>query len=104
MYAIMRDRGMQYKVEQGQLLDLALLDDIEPGSTIEFDEILLVGGTDTPRVGDPTVNGACVRAHVVGEVKGEKIIVFRYRNKKRFRRRTGHRQRYTRVQIAEIVA
>lgn len=103
MYAIVRDRGMQYRVEQGQHVDLALLESAEPGSEIKLDEVLLVSGTETVQVGSPLIEGASVRARVVGTIKGEKILVFRYRNKKRFRRRKGHRQQYTRVQIDEIV-
>ncbi len=102
MYAIVRDRGMQYRVEQGKTIDLALLD-AEPGSEIELDEVLLVGDTDDVKVGTPLVEGARVRAQVVGDVKGKKIVVFRYRNKKRYRRRVGHRQQYTRVKIDEIM-
>jgi large subunit ribosomal protein L21 len=93
---------MQYRVEQGTTLDVALLD-AEPGSTIELDEVLLVSDDDNVKVGTPLVSGAKVRAEVVGERKGEKILVFRYRNKKRFRRRKGHRQQYTRIKIDEIV-
>jgi len=102
MYAIVRDRGMQYRIEQGKTIDVALLD-VEQGSEIELDEVLLIGNTDEVKVGSPLVAGAKVRAQVLGEVKGEKIIVFRYRNKKRYRRRTGHRQHYTRIKISEIV-
>ncbi len=102
MYAIVRDRGMQYRVEQGQTVDIALME-AEKGHQVEFDEILLVGNDDSTRVGSPLVEGARVRAEVVDNVKGKKIIVFRYRNKKRYRRRTGHRQQYTRVKIQEIV-
>jgi large subunit ribosomal protein L21 len=94
---------MQYRVEQGQMVDIALLD-AEPGSKIELEEVLFVGDTDTSKVGSPLVDGARVRAEVVGDVKGEKILVFRYRNKKRFRRRKGHRQQYTRIKIDEILA
>jgi large subunit ribosomal protein L21 len=93
---------MQYRVEQGKTLDVALLD-AEPGSTIELDEVLLVSDDGNVKVGTPLVSGAKVRAEVVGEQKGEKILVFRYRNKKRFRRRKGHRQQYTRIKIDEIV-
>ncbi|NJM06563.1 50S ribosomal protein L21 [Candidatus Gracilibacteria bacterium] len=103
MYAIIRDRGMQYRVEQGQTLTVDLMD-AEPGSTIELNEVLLIGGSDEVKVGVPLVDGAKVTAEVLGMVKGEKIIVFRYRNKKRYRRRTGHRQRYTQIKINEIVA
>ena len=102
MYAIVRDRGAQYRVEEGQLLVVAQMD-IEPGAEVTFDEVLMIGG-DEPRIGAPTVANAQVRAEVVGEARGEKIIVFKYRNKKRYRRRTGHRQDYTRLAIKEIVA
>ncbi len=102
MYAIIRDRGAQYRVEEGQLLDVALLD-LDAGAVIELDEVLMIGG-DEPRIGAPLVEGARVRAEVVGEARGEKIVVFKYRNKKRYRRRTGHRQDYTRLAIKEIVA
>jgi large subunit ribosomal protein L21 len=88
VYAVVRDRGAQYRVEEGQTLDVALMD-AEPGAEVSFDEVLLVGGTDDP---------------IVGETNGEKIIVFKYRNKKRYRRRTGHRQHYTRLSIKEIRA
>ena len=102
MYAIVRDRGAQYRVEEGQLLDVALLD-LEAGAQVELGEVLMIGG-DEPRIGAPLVEGARVRAEVVGEARGEKIVVFKYRNKKRYRRRTGHRQDYTRLAIKEIVA
>ncbi|RRR77147.1 MAG: 50S ribosomal protein L21 [Candidatus Viridilinea halotolerans] len=104
MYAIIRDRGMQYRVEQGQVLMLDLIERAEAGSEIELGEVLLVGDGESVKVGAPLVSGAKVLAEVLGEKKGEKIIVFRYRNKKRYRRRTGHRQRYTQVKINEIVA
>ncbi len=102
MYAIVRDRGAQYRVEEGQFLDVALLD-LEEGAEVELGEVLMIGG-DEPRIGAPLVEGARVRAEVVGEARGEKIVVFKYRNKKRYRRRTGHRQDYTRLAIKEIVA
>ena len=102
MYAIVRDRGAQYRVEEGQLLDVALMN-LEAGAEVELGEVLMVGG-DVPRIGAPLVEGARVRAEVVGDARGEKIVVFKYRNKKRYRRRTGHRQDYTRLAIKEIVA
>lgn len=103
MYAIIRDRGMQYRVEAGQILDIALVEEAEPGSEIELAEVLLVGGEQTV-VGAPLVDGAKVVAKVLGEAKGDKLIVFKYKNKKRYRRRTGHRQQYTRIAISEIIA
>jgi large subunit ribosomal protein L21 len=104
VYAIIRDRGMQYRVEQGQVLTIDLIESAETGSQIELGEVLLVGDGETVKVGTPLVRGAMVRAEVLSEQKGEKIIVFRYRNKKRYRRRTGHRQRYTQIKINEIIA
>jgi large subunit ribosomal protein L21 len=95
---------MQYRVEQGQVLVIDLLDEAEPGSQIELGEVLLVGDGESVKVGSPLLSGALVRAEVLGEKKGEKIVIFRYRNKKRYRRRTGHRQRYTQIKISEIVA
>jgi large subunit ribosomal protein L21 len=92
---------MQYRVEEGQTVEIALLN-AEPGSQVELGEVLLVGGGDRILVGAPLVSGAKVLAKVLGDVKGEKVVVFRYKNKKRYRRRTGHRQKYTRIAISEI--
>jgi len=93
---------MQYRVEPDQTVRVDLLE-VEPGSAIELNEVLLIGDGDEVKVGTPLVAGATVRAEVLGDIKGEKIIVFKYRNKKRYRRRTGHRQKYTRIKIREIV-
>ena len=103
MYAIIRDRGTQYRVEEGQVVQVALLDS-EPGSQIELGEVLMIGGGDQTKVGAPLVEGAKVLAKVVGNVKGDKIIVFKYRPKKRIRVRRGHRQYITRLQIESINA
>jgi len=93
---------MQYRVEEGQVVEVARLD-AEPGSQVELAEVLLIGGADQTLVGAPLVAGAKVLGRVLGDVKGDKIVVFRYKNKKRYRRRTGHRQNYTRIAISEIV-
>ena len=103
MYAVVRDRGAQYRVEQGQTLDVALMD-AEPGTEVVLDEVLLVGDTDDVKIGAPLVANARVVAEVVGEARGEKIVVFKYKRKKRYRRRTGHRQDYTRLAIKAIEA
>ncbi len=103
MYAVIRDRGAQYRVEEGQTVDVALMD-AEPGSQITLDEVLMIGGTDDVKIGAPLVANASVVAEVVGEARGEKIVVFKYKRKKRYRRRTGHRQDYTRIAIKEIRA
>lgn len=104
MYAIIRDRGMQYRVEKGQVLTIDLIEEAESGSTIELGEVLLVGDGNGTRVGSPVLSGVKVQAEVIGEKKGDKIVIFRYRNKKRYRRRTGHRQRYTQIRISDIIA
>jgi large subunit ribosomal protein L21 len=101
VYAIIRDRGQQYRVEPGQTLQIAL-SGAEAGSTIELNEVLMVGG-DNPIIGSPLVAGAVVKATVGEMIKGEKIVVFRYKAKARYRRRTGHRQRYTEITINDIV-
>jgi large subunit ribosomal protein L21 len=100
---VVRDRGAQYRVEQGQTLDVALMD-AEPGTEVVLAEVLLVGDTDDVKIGAPLVANARVVAEVVGEARGEKIIVFKYKRKKRYRRRTGHRQDYTRLAIKAIEA
>jgi len=102
VYAIIRDRGMQYRVEEGQVVELALMD-AEIGSQVELGEVLMIGGSDKVTVGSPLVSGAKVVGKVLGTAKGDKIVVFKYKNKKRYRRRTGHRQQYTRVSISQIV-
>ena len=101
MYAIIRDRGMQYRVQEGQVLDIALQSEAAAGSEIVLNEVLLVGGVQTV-VGAPLVAGAQVTVKVVGLVQDDKIVVFRYKSKKRYRRRTGHRQDLTRVQVTKI--
>ena len=101
MYAIVASGGRQYRVEPGQRLDVQKLP-AEAGTEIALDQVLLIGDGETITVGQPTVSGARVLADVVGEVKGRKIIVFKYKNKVRYRRKTGHRQRYLRLQIKEI--
>lgn len=101
MYAIIRDRGTQYRVEPGETLNIALMD-AAPGSELELGEVLLIGG-DQVRVGAPTVVGARVRAQVIGTQAGDKLVIFHYQNKKRRRVRTGHRQDYTRIKISEIL-
>lgn len=100
MYAIVQTGGHQYRVAAGDLIDVDLID-ADEGDAVELDQVLMVGG-DAVRIGSPFVEGALVKATVVGEAKGKKLTVLRYRNKSRYRRRTGHRQKYTRLQIDDI--
>jgi large subunit ribosomal protein L21 len=101
MYAVIKTGGKQYRVATNDVISVERLEG-EPGGTIEFDEVLLVGG-DNPQVGAPTVAGAKVMATVLEQGKGPKIIVFKKRRRKNFRRRTGHRQLQTVVRIADIM-
>jgi len=102
VYAIIATGGKQYRVEPGQRLEVEKLT-AEAGSQIDLGQVLLIGDGDTVTVGQPTVAGARVVASVLGEVKGKKIIIFKYKNKVRYRRKTGHRQRYSRLVIKDIV-
>ena len=102
-YAIIETGGKQYRVSVGDRLAVEKLD-VEPGSDIVFDRVLLVGGNGSTAVGTPLVSGASVSAQVENQFRGEKIIVFKYKAKKRYRRRNGHRQSLTRVAITGISA
>jgi len=102
VYAIVATGGKQYRVEPGQRLEIELLD-VESGTQVDLGEVLLICDGETITVGQPTVPGARVVADVLGEAKGKKIIVFKYKNKVRYRRKTGHRQHYSRVLVRDIV-
>ncbi len=101
MYAVIEDRGRQYRVAEG---DVVRIDrrDAEPGEAITFDRVLLVSGDDGVQVGKPAVDGASVSAVVEGEVKGRKVVTMHFRRRKDSRTRTGHRQKYTAVRIESI--
>jgi large subunit ribosomal protein L21 len=102
MYAIVQSGGHQYRVAQGDTIEIQRLE-APAGAPVEFREVLLVGG-DTVRTGTPFVEGAVVRATVVGETRGPKLTVFKYKPKNRYRIKTGHRQRHTQVMIDAIEA
>ena len=102
IYAIIETGGKQYKVTPKQTIEVERLD-IPEDATVEFDKVLFIGDGENTLIGHPTVEGAKVRATSLGEAKGDKIIVFKYKPKVRYRRKTGHRQIYTRLAIAEIV-
>ena len=104
MYAIVETGGKQYRVQPGDTIAVERLA-AEPGEVLDLDRVLLVGGNgDTQaRVGSPGVAGAVVRAEVVEHGRGEKVIVFRYKSKVRYRRKTGHRQALTRLRITDIL-
>jgi large subunit ribosomal protein L21 len=102
VYAIIQTGGHQYRVAVGDQLDVEKLP-VEPGTEITLDQVLLVSDDrDQVTVGTPTVSGAVVRALVVDQHRGEKIVVFKYKPKKRYRRKMGHRQDLTRLAIQGI--
>jgi len=101
MYAILETGGKQYKVRPGDTIQVEKLPG-EPGDTVELGRILMVGDVDAVSVGSPVVAGASVVAEVVGQGRGPKIIVFKYKSKVRYRRKTGHRQSLTTLRIKEI--
>ncbi|QQO11134.1 50S ribosomal protein L21 [Breznakiella homolactica] len=101
MYALMEFKGKQYKAEKGALLKVDRID-AEAGTAIDIDSVLLVSG-DSISVGSPYVKGVKVSAVVEDHKKDPKIIVFKYKSKKDYRRKHGHRQQYSYIRIQEIV-
>ncbi|REJ79837.1 MAG: 50S ribosomal protein L21 [Acidobacteria bacterium] len=105
MFAVIETGGKQYRVEEGDLLDVERLPgDLEAGSNFEFDRVLMVGGSGEPKLGTPLVDGAKVEASLVDAVRGKKIIVFKKKRRKGYRRTRGHRQDLHRVRIDSISA
>ncbi len=100
MYAVIQTGGKQYRVQQGDVIYVEKLDEQE-GANVEFD-VLLLGGENSVKVGQPTVSGAKVTGKVLGQVKGAKLVVYKFKAKKNVRRKQGHRQPYTKVEIASI--
>ncbi len=100
-YAIIETGGKQYRVSVGDTLAVEKLP-VEAGGDLIIDRVLLLGGDGAPRVGTPTVPGAAVTARVEDQYRGDKIVVFKYKAKKRYRRRMGHRQSLTRLTITGI--
>jgi len=103
MYAVIEDGSRQYQVREGDRIEIDYRD-VPVGERIEFTRVLLYSDRGGTRVGSPVVEDAKVVAEVIGQVKGEKIYVQKFRRREKYRRRTGHRQRYTRVLIREILA
>ena len=101
IYAIIETGGKQYRVSPGQTIDVERLD-VAEGNTVELDRVLLIAQGERETVGNPTVSGAKVVATSQGEGKGKKVIVFKYKPKVRYRKKTGHRQTYTRLMIDKI--
>ena len=103
MYAVLSSGGKQYRVEPGSTLTIEKLTE-EAGASVTFDRVLLIADGDDVTVGTPIVSGATISATILGEELGPKIVVFKFKQKAKYRRRTGHRQHLTRVRIDEISA
>lgn len=102
MFAVFRTGGKQFRAEPGSTLLVPTLAD-EPGATVTFDEVLLASEGDRIAVGAPTVEGAHVKAEVLAHDRTKKIIVFKRKRRKKYRRKQGHRQGFTVIRIGEIV-
>lgn len=100
MYAIIKTGGKQYCVEEGKIITVEKLD-VAAGDEVTFEEVLLISG-DAVKIGQPTVAGAKVTAKVLAQGKEKKIRIFKYKAKSNYRRRHGHRQPFTKVQIEKI--
>ena len=103
MNAIIVTGGKQYKVAEGDVVYIEKLDQ-EAGDTVKFDQVLAVIDGEKATFGTPVVEGASVEANVVKNGKGKKVLVFKYKPKKNYRRRQGHRQPYTKVEITKVQA
>ena len=100
-YAIIETGGKQYRVKEGDRITVERLA-TEAGEDVSIDRVLMVGGNGSTKIGTPVVDGATVTAHVDEHMRGEKLIIFKFKPKKRYRRRTGHRQELTRLTITGI--
>jgi len=101
MYAIFRAKGKQFRAVPDAKLRIPTLD-AEPGDTVTFDEVLLMEHDGDVRVGTPALDGASVEAEVVGHGRGDKIVVYKMKRRKGYRKKQGHRQGYTEIRIVEI--
>ncbi|CCY71469.1 50S ribosomal protein L21 [Clostridium sp. CAG:921] len=103
MYAIVEISGKQYKVQEGDIVFVDRLENEEEGNKVTFDRVLMISDDKKVTIGQDTVKGAKVEASVVGHGKAKKIVVYKYKAKKNYRRTQGHRQPYTKIQIEKIV-
>ncbi len=102
MYAVIRTGGRQFRAEVGQTIDVERLPERAVGESFTINEVLLVSNGDQTVVGQPFVDGASVKVTVVEQFRGEKVIVFKYRQRTSYRRKRGHRQYHTRLQVDAI--
>ena len=103
MYAIMTSGGKQYRVKEGDVLRLEKIDG-EVGASVSFDQVLMVSDGEEVQLGRPVLEGAAVHAQIVEQDRAKKIVVFKFKRRKRYRKKQGHRQPYTAVRIDRIEA
>lgn len=103
MYAIFKALGKQWRAETGATLRMPLMAEKSAGDKLTFDDVLLTANGDLVQAGTPTVKGARISAEVVGHGKDAKIYVFKFKRRKGYRRKTGHRQKFTEVRITDVV-
>ncbi len=103
MFSIVEQDGFQFKVSQGDVIRVPRID-AEKGSEISLQKVLMVGDGGTVKIGTPVVDGAVVKAKVIDHVKGDKVTIMKKKRRKTFKKRTGHRQLHTAVQILSITA
>jgi large subunit ribosomal protein L21 len=101
MYAIFRTGGKQFRAEPGKSIRVPSLD-VEPGQVVTFEDVLLGADGDQVKIGAPAVSGAAVLAEIVRHGKGDKIIIFKHKRRKNYRRKQGHRQKFTEIRVNDI--
>ena len=105
MYAIVEINGQQFKAEEGKKLFVHHMKDAKEGQAVEFDKVLLVDNNGAVTVGAPTVNGAKIEAEVLNPlVKGDKVLVFKKKRRKGYRKLNGHRQQFSQIEIKSVIA
>lgn len=102
-YAIIQTGGKQYIVRQGDIIDVELLDGVSEGQEVIFREVLFTFDGDKANLGKPVVDGAIVKGESLSQVRGEKVIAYKFKRRKNYHRKVGHRQNYLRVRINDLV-
>ncbi len=101
MYAVIKTGGKQFQVSEGDVIQVEKLEG-QPGDTVEFEEVLMLRTDSDVKIGTPIVEGAAVSATILDQTKGKKIIVYKFKRRKDYRRKQGHRQKYTKLRIDTI--
>jgi large subunit ribosomal protein L21 len=103
MISVIEQSGFQYTVKEGDIIEVPTIE-AEAGSEVTMDRVLMIKDGDAVKIGTPVVEGAEVRAKVIEHTKGDKVVIIKYRRRKDYKRKTGHRQNYTKIQVTSIKA